>query len=178
MKKCSILLLLCLILNSVINAKDYRKVKIGLGVGYTASGPAYAYGRSRNGLLITLEPAFNVDEKLSIGMRLELAAFGSGNIDNIDGGISYTLNGQYYLSDDHGFRPFMGVGFGIYNFDTHEDKIGVYPRLGFDAGHFNMAVEYNFIEAYNKGNGSNDSYFGIRIGVFFGGGKKQTQVKQ
>ena len=56
-----------------------------------------------------------------------------------------------------------------------ESKFGFYPRIGFDAGHFTIALEYNMIPA-TKVEGIDgefkNSYLGIRIGGFFGGGRK------
>jgi outer membrane protein X len=64
-----------------------------------------------------------------------------------------------------GFRPFAGLGFGIYSLASISGtassdgtsstssgevsasgaKFGFYPRFGFDAGHFTLNIEYNVI---------------------------------
>ncbi|MEX1239772.1 MAG: hypothetical protein WEB30_08645 [Cyclobacteriaceae bacterium] len=49
------------------------------------------------------------------------------------------------------------------------NKIGFYPRVGFDAGHFTVNLDYNIVP---ETAGIKNSYLGIRIGGFFGGGKK------
>jgi outer membrane protein W len=118
---------------------------------------------------------------------------------------SYTLNGQYYFSNNK-FRPYAGLGFGIYSLASASfsasgngssssssssaavaagSKFGFYPRIGFDAGHFTMNIEYNIIPKstntfqVSSGNGSSsatsetkNSYLGIRLGFFIGGGRK------
>ncbi|SHH93391.1 Outer membrane protein beta-barrel domain-containing protein [Chryseolinea serpens] len=119
---------------------------------------------------------------------------------------SYTLNVQYYLSTNN-FRPFFGAGLGIHNLSamktdvivvdgidftgqgqvqTHtesvnlsdaQSKLGFYPRLGFDLGHFTFSVDYNFIpNTKTTVSGSDASfrnnYLGVRLGANFGGGRK------
>jgi len=44
-------------------------------------------------------------------------------------------------------------------------KFGVYPRVGFEAGHFRLSCEYNAV----KGGG----YLGVKVGAFIGGGRKK-----
>lgn len=190
MKKTTLFTLLILSLAFVANAQDYKKFKVGLGAGYAIPGGEGAKG----GLLFTIEPAYRVSDELAIGLRMEWAVMVRGSADAISGGNfdaaavgSYTLNGQYYLSNAT-FRPFVGAGFGLYNlaavkFDNGdapdgltqaETKFGFYPRLGFDVGHFTVAMEYNIVPATETAAGAEfkNSYFGIRIGGFFGGGRK------
>jgi outer membrane protein W len=108
---------------------------------------------------------------------------------------SYTLNGQYFFSTND-FRPFVGVGVGMFSLAaakieassggssgtaaSAETKFGFYPRLGFDYKHFTINLDYNFIPAteatVSTGTGTVDtefknSYIGIRIGGYFGGGR-------
>ena len=79
-----------------------------------------------------------------------------------------------------GFRPFLGAGAGIFsqqsvNYDSSTDtntglvkggsKFGLFPRAGFEAGHFRLSAEYNIL-------GNNSNYAAFKIGFFFGGGKK------
>jgi outer membrane protein W len=106
---------------------------------------------------------------------------------------SNTLFGQYYFNNNN-FRPFVGVGFGLFNVASasvssanggevyeaiDESKFGFYPRVGFDAGHFTLSLDYNLVGAStSKSTSSNNtiesknSYIGIRLGGFFGGGRK------
>ena len=174
--------------------QDYKKFKVGLGLGYAISSGAGSAG----GVLITVEPAYRLSDNLSIGLRLESAALtrgysgtlASGTTLSVAGIGSYTLNGQYYFSANK-FRPFVGAGFGMYQLADvtaasggstvgtvlGETVVGFYPRIGFDLGHFNMALDYNILPG-SKPAGSttsdviNNSYIGIRIGAFIGGGTK------
>ncbi len=106
---------------------------------------------------------------------------------------SFALSGQYYLSSG-GFRPLVGLGVGLYSLASvgmstdmngngdaavaAGNKIGFFPRIGFDAGHFNMALEYNFIPATTGMTASGNevtvknSYLGIKIGASILGGRR------
>jgi hypothetical protein len=95
------------------------------------------------------------------------------------------LNGQYYFNNNN-FRPFVGLGFGMFNLASTSvsvdvgggsnvsgeiaaaTKFGFYPRVGFDAGHFQLSLDYNIVP---ETNGIKNSYIGIRFGGFFGGGR-------
>ncbi len=126
---------------------------------------------------------------------MEFAAMARGfseDVGDVDFDIatsgSYTLNAQYYFNNNS-FRPFVGAGFGLYSIKaaTFEDdgeafvagkdesKIGFYPRVGFDAGHFQLSIDYNLVGA-SKIEGEDgkfkNSYIGVRLGAFFGGGRK------
>jgi hypothetical protein len=62
-----------------------------------------------------------------------------------------------------------GTGGGSSSAVAAANKIGFYPRVGFDAGHFTVNLDYNIVP---ETAGIKNSYLGIRIGGFFGGGKK------
>ena len=170
MKKLCVLFFLSLVLTSVVNAQDYKKFKLGLGLGFAAQG-------GNGGELVTIESAYRVSDKLAVGLRFE-GVFAVGVEDFGEMG-SYTINGQYYLSADK-FRPFVGAGLGIYTLARSASRFGFYPRAGFDSGHFTLALEYNLIPAStiesstapNSGATVTNSYLGIRIGGFLFGGKK------
>ncbi len=196
MKKITYALALSFLISSTIGyAQDYRKFKVGLGLGYASAG---GYGSS-GGAIVTLEPAYRIQDNISVGLRLETAVITRGYSQNfttasIDVAAigSYTVNGQYYFSN-RAFRPFVGVGLGIYSLAevkadassgggttttqvaAAESKLGFYPRIGFDYHHFSISADYNIIPPTQDvfGNGEfKNSYFGIRIGGFFGGGRK------
>ena len=60
-------------------------------------------------------------------------------------------------------------------FGDDETKFGFYPRVGFDAGHFTLSIDYNIV-GNSKVSGMDgefkNSYLGIRLGGYFGGGRK------
>ena len=194
MKKFCFFLFLSLTIASVVEAQDYKKVRVGLGLGYALSTGEGGSG----GVLVTFEPGYRIQDNLLVGLRIETAALTRGSTASIVAGTSigvaavgsYTINGQYYFGSGDGFRPFGGLGLGLFslaaadvtlggttvNFAVAESKFGFYPRLGFDMSHFTMAFEYNFIPATpvvgtTTGAEVSNSYFGFRIGAFIGGGK-------
>jgi opacity protein-like surface antigen len=192
MKKFALLFALCAILTVSANAQEYKKFKVGLGGGYAIPGGNGAKG----GVLFYLEPAYRVQDNIAIGLRMEWAVLARGYSEEVGDASfdasasgSYSLNGQYYLMNG-GFRPFVGAGVGIFSIKAasidvdgqsqdlglnDETKVGFYPRIGFDAGHFTLSIDYNLVGA-TKVEGADgefkNSYIGIRFGGFFGGGRK------
>jgi hypothetical protein len=210
MKKTSILFFLGFLMISVAaNAQELKKFRVGLGAGYAMPSGSGAKG----GVLFYLEPGYRISDQLLVNLRMEWAAMARGLAE--DGGDaefdistsgSYTVNGQYFLKDASvGFRPFVGAGFGIYSIKAatlsddfgggsgditlgkDESKFGFYPRVGFDAGHFQLSIDYNLVSKstqevpiYDEDLQQVDtaeiefknSYLGIRLGVTIGGGKK------
>ena len=170
MKKLSILFFLYFAFGSVVNAQEYKKIKVGCGFGYTLNNNLSDFG-----FLIYLEPSYRLKDNLSVGLRMESAALDFQFLSEYIHGASYTLNGQYYFGRNK-LKPLVGLGLGIYKFEhsysvSYDFQPGFYLRTGFDVGHFNMTLDYNLNtkSTYTKYN-----YLGIRIGIFFGGGKKQT----
>lgn len=189
------LLAVAILIFCTADAQDYKKFKVGIGVGYGV--PSEGSG----GVLLYLEPMYRITDQIAAGLRIESAAFlgqpisGTPYTTSAFGVGSYTLNGQYYFSNNT-FRPFVGVGFGMFtiaaasadiggttvNINAAATVFGFYPRVGFDLGHFNLSIDYNLIPAQETtvsigGFGtqkttSNYSYIGLRIGASIGGGKK------
>ena len=191
MKKLSVIFFLSFVVVSVVSAQDYKKFKVLLAPGYALPGGDNATG----GVLFTLEPAYRIKDNLSVGLRMETAVVIAGGLAAAPGAsvsasalVSYTLNGQYYFGKgDSKFRPFAGAGFGMFTVASAtitvvgavagippvvtpaETKFGFYPRVGFDLGHFSMSIDYNLVPATGT---VTNNYLGIRLGAFFGGGKK------
>lgn len=188
MKKLSLLFALSLLLTLGANAQTFQPFKVGLGLGYASPGGKGAKG----GVLFYLEPAYRITDVIQAGLRLEGAIVARGFADETEAELevasigSYTVNGQYYFNNNN-FRPFVGLGLGLYSLaaaeiegsatsgatgsvDTKaESKFGFYPRVGFDAGHFTLSLDYNIVP---ETDGIKNNYLGIRIGGFFGGGRK------
>jgi hypothetical protein len=185
MKRISTVLLLVVITAAAAVAQEYKPFRVGIGLGYAlASGKG-----AKGGALFYLEPGYRVNDQILANLRIEGAVIGRGYADENSAEVdvaalaSYTLNGQYYFNNNN-FRPFAGLGFGMYSLASASvsagtsgatsevaaaTKFGFYPRLGFDAGHFTMAIDYN---AVPETNGIKNSYIGIRLGGFIGGGRK------
>ena len=202
MKRISTVVLLVVLTAAAAVAQEYKAFRVGLGTGYALPGGDGAKG----GVLFYMEPGYRVSDQILVNLRMEFAAMARGfegadesaDFDVSTSG-SYTLNGQYYFSNE-GFRPFVGLGFGTYSvkaasasFDGQDltvgsdaSKFGFYPRIGFDAGHFQLTIDYNIVskikESYTLDFGDGvvvdgeyeqkTSYIGIRLGAFIGGGRK------
>lgn len=187
MKKLSLLFAVCAIFVFSANAQEFKKFRLATGLGYAMAGGEGASG----GVLYAIEPGYRVSDALCVSLRMEGAVVVRGLSESIDSynasaaGIgSYTVNGIYYLSNEK-FRPYVGAGVGLFSLASvavtanaagaaAESKIGFYPRVGFDLGHFNINIDYNLIGATDLGDGleTKNSYLGIRIGGFFFGGRK------
>lgn len=169
------------------NGQHYDKFKLGLGAGYIFGKPAGYHGYTSDGdqfttsgFILTLEPAYRVRDNIAAGLRLEVEVYPGDPAPAVL--ASVTINGQYYFTDEQ-FRPFVGVGLGIFaskEKKTYNQNIGFYPRLGFDWGHFTLALEFNLIPGAASGydfvtnttQKSSAYYLGVRVGGFFFGGKK------
>lgn len=193
MKKTSLLLLACLAFTVAVKAQEFKKFKVAVGGGYARPGGEGAKG----GVLFYLEPAYRIADNLSVGLRMESALIVRGFSNDVPSGVdldiagigSYTLNGQYYFNNNN-FRPFVGAGIGLFSLSAvkYDDsdganqvavasgsKFGFYPRVGFDLNHFTVSLDYNLIPATKSpatGGEFKNSYLGVRIGGFFGGGRK------
>ena len=181
-----------------VNGRQFKPFKVGLGLGYAVPTEGDGAG---GGVLFFVEPAYRASDVFSIGLRLEAAVIVRGvagvNTNNDIKGdastiASYTLNGQYYFSNNT-VRPFIGIGGGLFSlaageFNTAANNnnltanrvdaktvFGFYPRAGVDAGHFTLSLDYNFLPKSNVPGGGEviNSYLGIRAGLTLGGGKYQ-----
>ena len=197
------LLLFSLILLSInfVKAQGFSPFKVDLAVGAAIPQGSGAKG----GVLFSLEPKYAVIQRLSVGMRMEAAVMargfqssdGSSTSADVAASASYLVTSDYYYTN-FAFRPFTGVGAGIYSFASASvnnqgfggssgTRFGTMVRSGFEAGHFRMAFEYNIVGKTSQttvdGSGntkttvtSRNSYMGIKIGFFIGGGRRKEQT--
>lgn len=178
-------------------AREFKTFKVGIGLGYAQPGAGEGAG---GGFLMYLEPAYRATDQVAVGLRLE-GAFMVRGIKGISGNdvsgdatsvASYTLNGQYYFNNNN-VRPFVGAGVGLFSlaaakFNTAtggdpdlndigaETRFGFYPRLGLDAGHFTITIDYNIVPPTDVPNGGEvkNNYFGIKAGATIGGGRNDA----
>lgn len=179
-----------------LTAQDYKPFKVDLAVGYAIPGGKGAKG----GVLFAVEPKYAVMDQLNLGLRMEAAVVARGyagtNIEedmevDVKASGSYLLTGDYFFTSNRSFRPFGGIGAGIYTIagasisaddETaavgSDSKFGGLVRTGFEAGHFRLGIEYNLVpktKLTTDGAGSIESkngYIGIKVGATIGGGRK------
>lgn len=165
--------------------REYKPFKVDLGMGY-----ARPQGNgSKAGVLLYIEPKFNLHDKFSVGLKTEATAMARGYVGidwtaiNGEAGLSlsFLATGDYYFTK-HLIRPFIGGGAGIYNLVGVNGtlanggsvsipavtKFGGMGRAGLEIWHIRAAVEYNFV---GKTNNINNNYLGLKVGIVLGGGK-------
>ena len=159
----------------------YKAFKVDVDLGYAI--PSDGTG-TKAGVTFTVEPHYRLDDAFAIGLRFEGAGLGYDNQTDKQAKVSlltsYCATAEYYFMKG-GFRPFAGGGLGFFSqkaiaeTDNSGDnstirasatKFGVFPRIGFEAGHFRMAATYDIL-------GNNANYTSFTLGFFFGGGSKK-----
>jgi hypothetical protein len=147
---------------------------------------------TKAGVLLALEPRFNIIDKFTVGLRGESTAMARAGyqINNLsaDGevglGIAILATGDYYFTT-RDVRPFFGFGVGVYNFVSIEatssnggrvtmpavTKPGGMLRTGVELWqHVRASIHYNIV---GKTNTINNNYMGISLGIVLGGGVKE-----
>jgi outer membrane protein X len=185
-----------MIVSLSLTAQDYKPFKVDLALGYAIPGGKGAKG----GVLFAVEPKYAVMDQLNLGLRMEAAVVARGyagtNIEedmevDVKASGSYLLTGDYFFTSNRSFRPFGGIGAGIYTIagasisaddETaavgSDSKFGGLVRTGFEAGHFRLGIEYNLVpkkKLTTDGAGyieSKNGYIGIKVGATIGGGRK------
>ncbi|MBX9781917.1 MAG: hypothetical protein K2X48_01355 [Chitinophagaceae bacterium] len=166
--------------------QHYKKFKVQADMGYarpTGKG-------SKAGVLLALEPKINLSDKVSVGLRMEASAVARGlvsiNSSAVSGeaglGLAFVPTVDYYFTNKL-VRPFVGAGGGIYNLVgvtastsgggsisiPAVTKLGGMLRAGVEVWHIRAGFHYNLIA---KSNNVDNNYYGITIGIVFGGGIK------
>jgi outer membrane protein W len=166
----------------------FKKFKVDISVGYAIPQSSSSGSNFSGGGLFAVEPKYALIDPLAIGVRFEAAATvneynnnNSNNSNNVKGKatLSYLITLDYYFSNK-GFRPFIGAGAGIFttaNVDSTDynsnassiprsSQFGFMLRAGFEASHFRVGIEYNFVS--NSAN-----YLGLKVGICIGGERKK-----
>lgn len=186
-------LALLFLFSSMSYGQEYKKLRVGIGLGLASGLQVYSTRSTSSGIAIYLEPSFRLKDNISIGFRLE------GVTDLAKEIGSYGLNAQYYFSKKK-LRPFAGLGLSLchsgfsqdpfygYSSRNEETTLGFYPRVGFDYGHFSLIIDLNI---FKKANATiyppassglnqmeytdqiNNNYLSIKAGIFIGGGRKK-----
>lgn len=199
MKKLYVVLSLVMVSVSSFSQKALKPFKVDVSVGYAIPGGE----GSKGGVLFAFEPKYAVASNIAVGLRMEAAVVARASGYNSNGETmdvdvkasgSYIATGDYYFSENYSFRPFAGLGGGLYSLAAASvstsgtesagasSKFGGLIRAGIEVSHFRLGLEYNLIPKTtldgfdSNGNPakveSKNSYIGIKIGVCFGGGPK------
>lgn len=147
---------------TVAHAQEQGKVRVGFDMGY-----AVVYGGG--GLLINVEPKYNIAENMNVGVRFGLAAvfkniitdgYGDVSSASISASSSYMGTFDYYFVMGGAFNPFAGAGIGYVGLAsvavdgtaeygdssyTPDGKLGLMLRGGFEAAKFRFTLEYDMI---------------------------------
>jgi hypothetical protein len=194
MKKIILAAFITLIFANVYSQKQ-GGFRVGLDLGYTV--PSNGGG----GLLLSIEPKYNIQENMNIGLRIGAAAMirdiqdnGNTTSAKVSANGSYVATYDYYFNKaGKSFVPYIGGGAGYYSIANVEfsdavdsdqmaidaaGKMGALLRGGFEWGKFRMGLEYNLVPESNLQdmNGNNlgtvsNTYLGIHLGFYVGGGK-------
>ena len=173
-----------------VYSQEEGKFRVGLDVGYAI--PASGGG----GVLFAIEPKYNIANNMNVGLRFGATATGrnvsstsSADDVKVSTNISYVGTYDYYFTNVGGaIVPYVGAGLGFYTYGDLEltsstqslnidGQFGGLIRGGFEYNKFRMGVEYNMIpksdikDFAGKEFSSANSYVGIHVGFFLGGGK-------
>lgn len=194
MKKIILLLLITFVFTNGYSQKK-EGFRVGLDFGYIPTGGGVGALFSIEPKY-NLTNDMNIGLKLGIaGIAKDIQKDNSNQPTSakISANGSVTGTYDYYLhKSGNSFTPYIGAGVGYYSFanvevdDTSSDNIspnvtgamGGLIRAGFEWGKFRMGVEYNLVpdsdlEDLNniKIGTATNSYVGIHLGFFLGGGK-------
>lgn len=169
------------------NIDHYKSFEVLLEGGYARP----AGNGSKAGVLLAIEPRYNVIDRFTVGLRGESTAMARAgyqiNNASADGeaglGIAILATGDYYFTNRM-VRPYVGGGIGVYNFVSvqatssnggsitvpAETKPGGMIRLGVEVWHVRAGFHYNIV---GKSNTINNNYLGITFGIVLGGGVKE-----
>ena len=191
--------------NAQFVSHNFKPFRVDVMLGYAIpSGPG-----AKGGVAVSLEPKYSIIDKVSVGLRMEAAITARGYVKSDGSAVSadvkasgsYLFTGDYYYTNKF-FRPFSGVGTGIFSLASASvsataqngtasasggTKFGGMVRSGFDLGHFRFVAEYNLIgkstqivtddQGVPTGTAQiKNSYASIKLGFFFGGGRKAKTV--
>jgi len=155
-----------------------------IGISLSANAQTNSYRTLKFDMGVGLFPAVNItgelhartSDEFALGIRAQAVVLRTWSSN--DGYVSYSLTGDYYIprrdKNKHS-RIFVGGGVGSFsynygsNLNFDHSKLGIFPRVGLESGHFRLSAEYDVPDV----SGENIPYVAINFGVFFGGGLKK-----
>jgi hypothetical protein len=177
-------------------AQEEGKFRVGLDLGYTipsAGGGGILFGLEPK---YNIKDNMNVGFRIAgAAMFRDLVIYNDTDASaKIAANASYSVTYDYYFKKEgSNFAPFVGGGIGWIRFasvevDTTIDDdfeglsnnstIAPFLRGGFEAGKFRLSLEYNIVPKSDLVNTqgqvigeTSNSYLGIAIGFYVGGGK-------
>ena len=192
MKRIFYVIITLIAMNQWCHAQEQNKFRVGFDFGY-------AIPDGGGGILAALEGKYNIADNMNVGLRIESAVMAKNvaavnDVAEIEASLSANTSyfgtfDYYFNSGSSSFAPFVGAGIGYsalanLTFDNQitddefevDGKFGGLLRAGFELGIFRMAANYNIIGKSEIGEGidaveAKNSYFGISLGFFLGGGK-------
>jgi hypothetical protein len=187
---------------SVVQAQIFNPFKVDISAGYAIQSGQGSSGGALFAIepKFSIIDRFAVGLRLeaAVTARGFVSNDGTSASANVAASASYLLTYDYYITNFI-VRPFVGGGTGVYDMASASfsgnnqgdatvgsgasTKVGTMVRSGFEFHHFRFAAEYNFIgkttETLTDNNGNvvgtitaKNSYAGIKIGFFIGGGRK------
>lgn len=152
-------LIVGLLMYNICQAQEHGKFRTDILLGI--SNPSDVFG-----VYISLEPKYNVAERVIAGLRIGTGVF-TQDIEYDQGYVSldaiyntyFMAVGDYYFYKRHGAGGYIGGGVGLVHIGeikTHhfeidpltfeiDSKIGVVFRTGIETGKFRFGFEYNLI---------------------------------
>lgn len=191
--------------------KNFLFTAVFIGLGFTTiaqEAKTFRLGidggaalvQSGGGAIFSIEPKYNFNDKVNIGLRFETAGmvkeFTTSSVSKGKFAVNFSTLGTIdtYFSSGGSFVPYIGAGLGLFflaNTDFNSNstissasiasstKLGGLIRLGFEVSRFRTALEYNIIPSSSwdttigsspVGNVKN-SYLGLKVGLFIGSTK-------
>lgn len=173
-----LLVSICLTLAFLTYSQDFRRLLVTVDAGIAL--PGFSVG---------VEPAVRLSDKLTLGAKIERSwVFAQADdFHEASSGAVFPVAGylKYYLNKNPKERVYVGAGAGRYivefgRYDYHE--FGSFFRVGREARHFSMNLDYNIVGAVDHKGGpswefvyANNNYITFRLGIMIGGGYKYKE---
>jgi opacity protein-like surface antigen len=174
-------------------SEHYQPVRVELVlVGAYGPGDVATYGGG-----LAVEPKYNVNDQIALGLRIEATGMASENVYaspgvstslSARGVVAFLAKADVYLTTTSA-RPFLGFGAGLYTMGSATSGVsgvgsgafrgfGIAPQVGLNIGHFRIAATYNVVTggqqvivATGTGPTLAKDYFAFEIGGTIGGSR-------
>ncbi|CAN5511627.1 hypothetical protein BH10BAC2_BH10BAC2_48420 [soil metagenome] len=182
----------CTIIDAQVSAvHEYKKFRVDITGGIKARQEKILDSIDAYGVFLSIEPRYNFTDNLGIGLRFLYGEVYNNFEEEVAARRNNTVLANFiFISNVIGqhrifewnVRWFTGVGLGITSFKNITDTVfyplapgkkvtstgtgfAFMPRIGMEIGKLTSELYYYY--TVNKG----ANYFGVSIGVYFGGGR-------